>query len=59
MTQFEKYRKLAKNIDASMEDVRTQVITAPNHITNALLMFIAENLALIADSLFEKEGKKE
>ena len=40
-----------------MEDIRTQVITAPNALTNALLISIAENLALIADSLLEKEYK--
>lgn len=56
MTQFEKYRKLVKNIDKSMEDIRTQLITSPYAITNALLMAIAENLALIADSLLQKEG---
>lgn len=59
MTQFEKYHELMKNINKSLDDVRTQVIVAPNHITNALLMSIAENLALIADSLLEKEGDKE
>ena len=58
MTQYEKYRKLVKNIDESLEDIRTQLITAPNGITNALLMSIAENLALIADSLL-KEGETE
>ena len=56
MTQFEKYRKLVKSIDISMEDIRAQAITAPFGITNALLMSIAENLALIADGLLEKEG---
>lgn len=59
MTQFEKYRKLSKNIEKSLEDIRTQMITAPNGITNALLMSIAENIALIADSLLEKEGDGE
>ena len=58
MTQFEKYRKQVKNIEESLEDIRTQVITAPNCITNALLMSIAENLALIADSLLRKEGEE-
>lgn len=57
MTQFEKHRKLVENIEKSLEDIRTQVITAPNGITNALLISIAENLALIADSLLEKEGE--
>ena len=56
MTQFEKYHKLSKNIEESLEDIRTQAITAPVGITNALLMCIAENLALIADSLLQKEG---
>lgn len=54
MTQFEKYRKLMENIDRSLEDIRTQLVTAPNGITNALLTNIAENLALIADSLIQK-----
>ena len=54
MTQTEIYRKLVKNIDASLKDIRTQIVTAPNGITNALLMNIAENLALIADSLLRK-----
>lgn len=57
MTQLEKHRKLVKNIEKSLEDIRTQVITAPNGLTNALLISIAENLALIADSLLEKEYK--
>ena len=58
MTQFEKYRKQIKNIEESLEDIRTQVITAPSIITNSLLMSIAENLALIADSLLRKEGER-
>lgn len=58
MTQFEKYHELMKNINKSLEDIRTQMITAPNGITDALLVLIAENLALIADSLLEKEGDK-
>lgn len=56
MTQFEKYSKLAKNIDETLEDVRTQLITAPYGITNAILMNIAETFAIIADSLILKEG---
>lgn len=58
MTQLGKYNKLAKNIEKSLEDVRTQVITAPYDITNALLISIAENLAIIADRLLEKEGEQ-
>lgn len=56
MTQSEKHRKLVKNIEKSLKDISTQVITAPNGITNALLISIAENLALIADSLLLKES---
>lgn len=56
MSQIEKYHKLTKNIEKSMEDFQTQLITAPSCITNALLMAICENLALIADSLLNKEG---
>lgn len=58
MTQLEKHCKLVKKIERSLEDTRTQVITAPVGISNALLISIAENLALIADSLLEKEGDK-
>lgn len=56
MTQYEKYIKVLEKIDKATEDVRTQIINAPNGITNTLLMAIAENLALIADSLLQKEG---
>lgn len=56
MTQYEKYYKVLEKIDKATEDVRTQIINAPNGITNTLLMSIAENLALIADSLLQKEG---
>lgn len=59
MTQLEKYRELMKNIDKSLEDVRTQLLTAHSGITNALLSSIAENLALIADILIKKEGEAE
>lgn len=59
MTQFEKYRKVMENINRSLEDIRTQLVTAPNGITNALLANIAENLALIADSLLQKGGEEE
>lgn len=59
MTQFEKYHKVMENINRSLEDIRTQLVTAPNGITNALLANIAENLALIADSLFQKGGEEE
>lgn len=59
MTQFEKFNKLGKNIDESLEDIRTQLITAPYGITNAILISIAENLAIIADCLLQKEGDEE
>ena len=58
MTQLEKHYELIKNINKSLEDVRTQLLNAQSTIGNALLMSIAENLALIADSLLEKEGEK-